>query len=647
MHRLVVVSALIVSAAVSPAHAADKSIEVANDEIYLNHRNGRFGSRLAIGYDATNKVVVIAPESADVTLTYWPEGGINGSCPSPTKQPIAAPQIKIEDVEEKRGINVRAGSPTGPVVDGEQKSLIKVDRLKVGFDYCYHLEIVSRPKLEKEQRTELKNAIVSAVKLLAEVLPTDTNANEPCRSVLARVDDAEATPKEIAALVACELGWPGNEWEVLIPGSNNRVGIQAALEHFMEKDKDLTGAFRKAWQKRVAANGERTTMLRFLGPDNDITNNLRAILDGWGDEPLLIYDPLEGIDGEADIRAKLLGDADAPHRKALSPAVVRERDALLAAVWEHRDDLQDTTKRTPLTGAKEQILTAVLQSASEPLRVKADKNVVALQRERLESNLDDGDEREEALKVLRAITHDWATLNPGGKPRPGVKEEHAIINRLLEAVDELRDTDKRWRSDQDASKKAVLDDASFTRFLENINSVTTITAVGGYQVAPTYLERFPFYVSADVGILFGFLQPKDADLRRTDVSTYVGFNVYLTAVDKDEELGLLFFNNNPWSLRTLLRRFAITAGLSLTDFQRSSDLGVGGVIGDQLFLFGGGLRVTDYFRASGGGFLYTQTSPSPLSDEESLRIAPYFGISVDLDAFGELKKLYDKAKAPD
>jgi hypothetical protein len=142
------------------------------------------------------------------------------------------------------------------------------------------------------------------------------------------------------------------------------------------------------------------------------------------------------------------------------------------------------------------------------------------------------------------------------------------------------------------------------------------------------------YISADAGLLY----PPQL---KTAV-TYIGVNFYFRPVNKDANLAQLgsFFG-------TFSRRFAATIGLTV---QSVADGGSGtlqtrqDLFGSQALILGGGLRVTNSFRAGAGAIIFKQKDRNPLVSQYSVAASYYFSLSFDLNvakAFqGGLGKLF-------
>jgi hypothetical protein len=125
------------------------------------------------------------------------------------------------------------------------------------------------------------------------------------------------------------------------------------------------------------------------------------------------------------------------------------------------------------------------------------------------------------------------------------------------------------------------------------------------------------YISADAGLLFAPQLSKGV--------SYVGMNFYFRPVNKNADLS---------QFGSFSRRFAMTLGLTV---QSVADGGDGTVqtrkdlFGSQSLVLGGGLRVTNSFRAAAGAVIFQKKDRNPLISKYSTGATYYFSLSFDLD----------------
>jgi len=181
-----------------------------------------------------------------------------------------------------------------------------------------------------------------------------------------------------------------------------------------------------------------------------------------------------------------------------------------------------------------------------------------------------------------------------------------------------------------ARSHALKDSEAIKNLKANLSAFTRLSGTGVVAGEPSFTERFPFWVTADVGVAVGFFSEDWGKRIHPGVSMTFGLSFYFAPVDKAEPL-------HGWTGRDFRRRFSFLAGLTLTQPpQGITDRGVDGVIGSHLGFFGAGVRLTDYVRLSGGALFYTQANPSPLSDKKDVQVAPFAMASVDLDVVGTI-----------
>lgn len=125
------------------------------------------------------------------------------------------------------------------------------------------------------------------------------------------------------------------------------------------------------------------------------------------------------------------------------------------------------------------------------------------------------------------------------------------------------------------------------------------------------------YISADAGLLFA--------PQLSQGLSYVGMNFYFRPVNKNADLR---------RFGSFSRRFSVTLGLTA---QSLADGGSGTVqtrkdlFGSQSLVLGGGLRVTNSFRAAAGAVIFQKKDRNPLISKYSEAATYYFSLSFDLN----------------
>lgn len=138
-----------------------------------------------------------------------------------------------------------------------------------------------------------------------------------------------------------------------------------------------------------------------------------------------------------------------------------------------------------------------------------------------------------------------------------------------------------------------------------------------------FVARAQSSINADLGVAYapGLDQ----------VFPYFGVNFYLGAINKRVPL------RYAGGFRD---RFALTLGVGASSLARAGDR-------DDLFssfsvLFGGGFRIADPIRVTGGGVLLREVPRNPLQSGRPVRVTPFFSLSLDYDVRSVLGKLGDK-----
>ena len=118
---------------------------------------------------------------------------------------------------------------------------------------------------------------------------------------------------------------------------------------------------------------------------------------------------------------------------------------------------------------------------------------------------------------------------------------------------------------------------------------------------------------------------------------YLGFNIYATAVDR--KIPLEDLTGGSW--QRFRQRVSLTFGVTLN---QPSLVGreVRPILFERYPLVAIGVRVTHYMRLTGGTVFYKLVDENPASAGESIRLAPFVGLSADVDLlhiFGLTPKL--------
>ena len=206
----------------------------------------------------------------------------------------------------------------------------------------------------------------------------------------------------------------------------------------------------------------------------------------------------------------------------------------------------------------------------------------------------------------------------------------ARFQRLVRANAEHEKALHAARQDADAKEQAFLSKLGTAlqqmraippSVLRQPLGVATVAAEPGESTTPSTGN----YASIDAGIAVAF--PTGGGAGAPWFLPYVGANLYFAPVERvvpfDKLAGTKF-------QRLFLQRFSLTAGFSL-----ASPSLPGRTVGTLLFgkypLLAGGYRVAQYVRVTGGCFFYQLSSRNPTINRTSVEVAPFVGLSLDLD----------------
>jgi hypothetical protein len=612
------------------ARAQTNSLEVAADEVYLDTTTARFSGRMRRGFESTdiNKIAIFAPENANVTVYYWK----SNTCK------VQLNNATLPEVAEKR-----SAAPTGPVaLKNEvrmQKFVAKVGPLTSSSKYCVGYEIRSTKALTDADRTRFDERLnATIVRFMNALLGSSGTAEADlfkrlagshaasdqaaaCAQILAR--RAPKLPaKDFATLLSCELGWPLNELVVIDPTSDSWIPVRQAVEQYVSRDVRL----REAIAAALLAAGNKVLASNRLARALD--DELLPSGATFGHE--IVYDPLSNVQ-VAELRASLLDD-DLKMAFAANE-LTTDRERFIETVWKYPAALRDKTKRRPLEDAAEKQLSAFLDSTVQAKRISVTRAELRAAAEKLKEHL-------QAMTSPDDASFEYAPQVPALEELrnyPGLKtadQETPPEGKLLVGLSRVRRNVKN-DFEQNLRNAKVLTDAvvksdGYAAFREQLRAFVNSSGRTAVATQATFVERFPFWVTADVGVAVGHFFG-EGDTSKAGPSLYFGLNFYLTELDKAEPC-----------CHSFSQRFAFIAGLTLTD--PSGVENVDGVIGDRMLMTGAGLRLTDYLRLSGGALYYRQDNPNPLVDDDKVKAAPYLSLSMDVDVIGTVKAWLDKGQ---
>jgi hypothetical protein len=160
----------------------------------------------------------------------------------------------------------------------------------------------------------------------------------------------------------------------------------------------------------------------------------------------------------------------------------------------------------------------------------------------------------------------------------------------------------------------------------------TKDVTGGSTHSIDFMTASKFKISPDFGLVLIGNAPGKGLVH--DIVPYLGFNINFRSIDKNIPMSAV--RHKPWSYY-----LSFNAGLTLSSIKIDNKR-------DDLFsgksLMGGfGLRLNNYLKVIGGGVFYKKYSLNPLSNDKSVAVSPYLGLSVDYELselFGGINKLF-------
>ena len=412
----------------------------------------------------------------------------------------------------------------------------------------------------------------------------------------------------------------------LAPLSSREQGeVEAALKAAL---RDLGDGVYRGQRSNCPATGSTLRVCQLV-------HLFRSTL-GWKDARTLADRPGAGGTGNiyTELADSLAGDADLVKLMERTLLMYRNRVAVSEAVAQKTGWLLQEAKQIPAGGVihgpsqgttpgtaapRPVVLTAaMLSKAVEDIRARA---------------------RDKKMAALRTLTNAIPTV-AGVKKLPGWKtgpastvEGQPLIMRLAVLVHGLQTA---LTNDAGARKAlaTITGDGAYKAFVARVKAVHRLDGAPVIVTpTPTFKERFPLYVTADLGVAVLMLAPGVYDAVQ-----YLGVNIYFTAVDKEEPLELY-----QWAGRDFLRRFSLTLGVHILSPGLHGDE-ITGLVGSRMLMAGAGLRMMEHLRLSGGAVFYGQQNENPLVDEIAFRAGGFVGLSLDLDVIGTVAGWFKKTK---
>lgn len=594
---------------------------IAGDEIFLDLKTRRFSAPIRIDSSSTVKVAVHAPTDSQVVLAYWESK--KSPCPDPAVSPNAAPPTAAS-----AGVVYRAGSPQEAA--GEvQKYVIHVGPLKLLEAYCFHATVSQQKQLTASEQGHIDRAITQAIEA---VMTTEALAIPSCSppgdtaAQSAPLPPANIEPSRLGEAFERSLGsWSGTL--VVAPGTDVPVSIRAAFENLVQSTAEVYDLVNRALQGVYA---ERQTTMALVWT----ARCFRQEVEGWQGGGQAAYDPLVFLDpraipssGTSVTFTQLLRRDDL--KRIFRGNLLQDRQQFIKKVWEKKDDLRETEGDGRARDAfpdedmerrfQRFLDLPALPSISIP-RGAVIEIIRRVERAALQIGGSADDIASEAAKLGSLFPPEITSLTAlTALPEfDEARVENARLVRIMATAAALRTfagTLKTAREHQ----AALTGSPALALFKSQMQRVSRWVEQGEIQYSPTYVERFPLSVTADVGVGVAAFA-----VDRLDVFSFLGLSIYFSPVYKDEPLR--GFDAG--------RRLSLIVGITLNQPSLNADVKVGGLLGDRMLLAGGGMRLNEYVRLELGTLFYRQAALNPLSSRAAFRVGLYAGLSLDLDVIG-------------
>jgi hypothetical protein len=577
---------------------------IASGEIYLDLTSRRFSAPIRAEKGAAVKIAVHAPPESQVVLAYWPT---RRDCP----QGENLEQVLGALGTDRRNVEYRAGAPR-EASGGVQKYVIDVGPLRILDTYCFYATVSRQKPLDESERDRVDAAMSAAIRAVM------TPGQAPAPGCNARG----------AAIRVCQLG---AEFEknlgalshalVLAPGGGEPVPIRQAFEELILASDEVRVLVEDALQA-VETESLSTEALRAQ------LASLRTAVEGW--DGGAAYDPLWRIDplaipsagGKPARFSSFVRDDEL--KKRFPRNVLRDKKEFLRVAWDARDALQegegDAAAREPLQDPEQEgQLQAFLDHPTQPpmITITAGRvlSLVSTMQARAVTAL--GPDIDAMKKLFPEGIADAVALSglPGfGSDDPRNARLVVVMSAQQALADAFGDLEEAQRD-----QAALRDSTAIQAFRDALQEVQLSEKRGEMQYAPTFTERFPLSVGADLGLGFAFF-----DEDRRDAFTYFGLAIYAAPLYKEEPLA-----GADWR-----RKASLVLGITLNSPSLNDDVRVSGLIGNRMLLAGGGWRFNEYMRLGVGSLLFRQNAANPLSSRATMRAGLYASLSLDLDVIG-------------
>lgn len=595
--------------------------------VYFDPDTMRFAGPLDTGSDRTAKVFTLLPgNSRNVEIIYW-------SKPKGKPCPYEGQRKTLEQAQREgwtlpeRAVRRAAlrGSQNG---DGRFEFIATIGPLRVNVDYCFHLGASTPKPLSQVQKSQISKAIRETLKAANAWARSDASPHAGTCKQDAALSGRALTRCELAAEFGAQLiklDPEAGAWEVVGPDGSTAISVSQAFEKALLLEAEFRGALEGALSDLI------NSIPRYVTYASE-----RESLQGLTGAT---YDPLAGLE-LADVIA-VAPPAVKKSYKGLASTTAKAEWAKL--VWSDRDAFIAAKAWAKLKGKEKQDTLRAFFLSQDGRPRNDQPTALAFSNGDVQALLGEVPVGEPIAKSAGALATALAPMPSsetlrGLPPKPGLAE----IARYVDSLSALKGAVEGIQRGKDGIAKLVSGNSPTADFIARLQQLEPVTGFGAFAWEPTLEQRFPLYASADLGLAGTLIPIRDRD-PRLDIVAYFGVNLYFNAVDKDEpvrkndEDKLLFGRN-------FRRRFAVMGGFSVVRPRMNGDLGIAGILRNQVLLFGAGYRVLDYLRVGGGVMLYQQRSPNPLSDKTLLRTSPYISLSMDIDVIGTIRDWYTNAR---
>lgn len=617
---------VLLAATARTAQAAAPAAE-APGAIYFDSDTGRFAAAFTGGSNRTFEVFTrLKGDSRKVELIYWPRP--KQGCPN-EGEAVTLATARAKDAIPEDAVRRAALRGEGDDDGTRHRFIARVGPLRINTKYCFHLSYEQSQPLSADQKDRIALALTNTIDAAVSWARADQSPHAASCTRAASLKDRALSYCELTTELTKQLGELA-KLSVAAPRGSSSVRLTKAFAQLLETHPEFGRALADTLSSLIGAEASRNEYPR-----------ARGALEGTTGFPLT-YDPLAGLELRDVIEA-----APAKERKKYQALPAGSaRSAWATMLWSDREAFTARKAWEQLKDGKQSILRDFfLLSDGQPRKSQPIGLVIEeIEMRNVVAELPSGTPTAASKRALdEAVGRYLPIAELRALPRGSTPEIITYVTALstLQAyVDAILSAEAKLAKLRTRGDGGSLP-TPFWTLLDEVESLERFTAAGRFAWEPSFTERFPLYVTADLG-LAGSLIPIRERPDRFELVAYFGLNLYFAAIDKDEPVR--WKPSKEGLGRNFGRRFAATAGVSLTRPRLNTDIGIGGVLRNQVLLMGAGYRVLDYLRVGAGAMMYRQDSPNPLSDKTFTRFAPYLSLSMDIDVIGTVRGWFDRAR---